>query len=253
MKHKALMAIVAIATLLLDQLTKWLVVTRMQPNQSWAPVPALANIFAITYTTNTGVAFGLFRDQGVVLVVIALSLLAVLALYHHYADSEQAPPQTLRPIIVVVATLVGGVESALGIAIAWIESALKIIINPMRAFVAARLPRCLTGSTPLDNFFKRLTQALLGVAQRDWLPDATLGLVVAGALGNVIDRLRFGGQVIDFIDFKHWPVFNVADSAIVISMVLLSLLLWSQAVTESQARPAGQHESSSALHLPPEA
>lgn len=241
------MAVVAIATLALDQLTKWLVVTRMQPNQSWAPVAALANVFAITYTTNTGVAFGLFRDQGLVLVIIALTLLAALALYHYYADSKQAPPQALRPILVVVATLVGVVESALGTAIAWIEPAIKIVIKPIRTLVAARPARA-----PLNNFFERLTQALLSVARRDWLPDATLGLVAAGALGNIIDRLRYDGHVIDFIAFKHWPVFNIADSAIVISMALLSLLLWSQAVAESQAHSAVQSESSSALQSPPE-
>jgi signal peptidase II len=51
-----------------------------------------------------------------------------------------------------------------------------------------------------------------------------LGLVVGGALGNVIDRARFGA-VIDFLDFHalgwHWPAFNVADSAICIGAALL--------------------------------
>ena len=59
------------------------------------------------------------------------------------------------------------------------------------------------------------------------LPFA-LTLVLGGALGNVIDRLRFGA-VIDFLDFHaagwHWPAFNVADSAIVIGVLLL---LWQQ-------------------------
>jgi len=53
-------------------------------------------------------------------------------------------------------------------------------------------------------------------------------LVLGGALGNVIDRLRFGA-VVDFLDFHvagwHWPAFNVADSAITIGVVLL---LWQQ-------------------------
>ena len=53
-----------------------------------------------------------------------------------------------------------------------------------------------------------------------------LALILGGALGNLIDRLRFG-QVVDFLDFHaagwHWPAFNVADSAICIGIALLFL------------------------------
>jgi signal peptidase II len=53
---------------------------------------------------------------------------------------------------------------------------------------------------------------------------AALGLIVGGAIGNVVDRLHYG-HVVDFIDFHvndwHWPVFNVADSAITVGVVLL--------------------------------
>jgi signal peptidase II len=55
---------------------------------------------------------------------------------------------------------------------------------------------------------------------------AGLALILGGALGNLIDRLRFG-QVVDFLDFHaagwHWPAFNVADSAITIGAALLIL------------------------------
>jgi len=55
---------------------------------------------------------------------------------------------------------------------------------------------------------------------------AGLALILGGALGNLIDRLRFG-QVVDFLDFHaagwHWPAFNVADSAITAGAVLLIL------------------------------
>ena len=51
-----------------------------------------------------------------------------------------------------------------------------------------------------------------------------LGLVIGGALGNVIDRIRFGA-VVDFLDFHiaqyHWPAFNVADAAICVGAGLL--------------------------------
>ncbi|MGH8692430.1 MAG: signal peptidase II [Burkholderiales bacterium] len=53
-----------------------------------------------------------------------------------------------------------------------------------------------------------------------------LALILGGAIGNVIDRLRFG-HVVDFLDFHalgwHWPAFNVADSAITVGAVLLIL------------------------------
>ncbi len=53
-----------------------------------------------------------------------------------------------------------------------------------------------------------------------------LALVLGGALGNVIDRIRFG-HVVDFLDVYyrswHWPTFNVADSAITVGAVLLVL------------------------------
>ena len=55
-----------------------------------------------------------------------------------------------------------------------------------------------------------------------------LSLILGGALGNVIDRLRFGA-VVDFLDFHaagwHWPAFNVADSAITLGV---ALMLWHQ-------------------------
>jgi signal peptidase II len=64
-----------------------------------------------------------------------------------------------------------------------------------------------------------------------------LWLVLAGAVGNIIDRLRFGA-VVDFLDFHafgyHWPAFNVADSAIVIGacLILLDSLWLSQGTTK---------------------
>ncbi|WP_066638870.1 signal peptidase II [Desulfolucanica intricata] len=49
-----------------------------------------------------------------------------------------------------------------------------------------------------------------------------LGLIMGGAIGNLIDRIRIG-RVIDFLDFRIWPVFNIADTAIVIGVGLLIL------------------------------
>jgi signal peptidase II len=58
-----------------------------------------------------------------------------------------------------------------------------------------------------------------------WLPGVALGLIMGGAVGNAIDRVRLGA-VVDFLDFTNlgfpW-VFNVADSAITVGVVLLLL------------------------------
>jgi len=51
-----------------------------------------------------------------------------------------------------------------------------------------------------------------------------LGLILGGALGNFIDRLRFG-FVIDFLDFRIWPVFNLADSGVCIGGILMVFFL----------------------------
>ena len=52
-------------------------------------------------------------------------------------------------------------------------------------------------------------------------------LILAGIIGNLIDRL-FRGYVVDFIDFKIWPVFNFADSFIVIGVIGMVFLLWNE-------------------------
>lgn len=51
-----------------------------------------------------------------------------------------------------------------------------------------------------------------------------LALILGGAVGNLIDRLRFG-YVVDFIDLRFWPVFNVADSCITIGAVILFFVI----------------------------
>ncbi len=87
------------------------------------------------------------------------------------------------------------------------------------------------GSTGID------AQILMGLAlvisvaflvwlwrSSSWFQGIAIALVIGGALGNVIDRARFGA-VADFLDFHiaglHWPAFNIADSAIVIGIGLL--------------------------------
>lgn len=55
--------------------------------------------------------------------------------------------------------------------------------------------------------------------QKTWWHKVALGFLIGGALGNFIDRV-FRGYVIDFLDFQFWPVFNVADAAITVAIIL---------------------------------
>jgi signal peptidase II len=61
------------------------------------------------------------------------------------------------------------------------------------------------------------------------LAAVAVGLVVGGAAGNILDRLFrsgdgfLGGRVVDFVDLQWWPIFNVADAAVVIGGILLLL------------------------------
>jgi signal peptidase II len=59
------------------------------------------------------------------------------------------------------------------------------------------------------------------IFKKDSFMYVPLTLVFGGAVGNLIDRVRIDGRVIDFIDFRIWPVFNFADSAIVCGMLIL--------------------------------
>lgn len=72
---------------------------------------------------------------------------------------------------------------------------------------------------------------ILGVGFRTYCMSwaITLGLLLGGALGNLADRLfrppaPFRGHVVDWIQLPHWPVFNLADSAIVCGGVLAVIL-----------------------------
>ena len=62
----------------------------------------------------------------------------------------------------------------------------------------------------------------LRTAPRHWTNPWGIGLILGGALGNWVDRIRVGA-VIDFLDFQIWPVFNFADTAITIGVGLFFL------------------------------
>ena len=79
-------------------------------------------------------------------------------------------------------------------------------------------------------------------AGSNWLASVALGLLFGGAIGNLADRIRLG-YVVDFVDFGYhsnwWPVFNVADSAIVVGVALLALNALSTPTPSEETTRAG--------------
>ena len=97
---------------------------------------------------------------------------------------------------------------------------------------------------------------LVRAHERDHLRITALVLVIAGALGNLIDRVRWDRGVVDFIGpidlgFMHWPIFNVADMAISRGAVLLALSFWQEERALKKAREkAGSDGASEAMTDP---
>lgn len=149
-KYKILLSLF-VFTLILDQWTKHLVVSRFRWGES---LSVIESYFNITYVRNKGAAFGFLNSA---------------------PDSFREPFFYLVPVVVL-----------LGIGI----------------------------------FFWRLKD------QERWVITA-LSLIFSGAVGNLIDRIRFG-YVVDFLDFHwknlwHYWAFNVADSCIVIGVAMIFL------------------------------
>jgi signal peptidase II len=78
------------------------------------------------------------------------------------------------------------------------------------------------------------------VQNNDWTLRVAMSMQLAGAAGNLIDRLRFDGKVTDFVSVGTFPVFNVADASISIGTVILLLGVYLQ---ERAAQKAGILES----------
>lgn len=81
---------------------------------------------------------------------------------------------------------------------------------------------------------------LRSVPDKDRWQIFALSSIFGGAIGNYIDRIRFR-YVIDFLDFHYhekysWPAFNIADSAIVLGVIILTILMWTE--RKSATKPA---------------
>lgn len=144
--------LIAIAIVLLDQLTKALIVRNIPLNHS---VPVIPGFFSLTHVLNRGAAFSMFANSS-----------------------------------------------------AWAPNALIVFSCIVLVAIFTALWRGTQGFTATN---------------------LALSLIMGGAMGNLIDRLRLG-SVVDFLAFRlgsyYWPDFNAADSAIVIGSLLLVVELF---------------------------
>jgi len=121
-----------------------------------------------------------------------------------------------------------------GVPVVLIESfiALTLVMNPGLAFgLLAGIPaswRWVVGLLSLVALVVLLRMALRILPSGGWREQSAIGLIFGGAVGNLIDRTRFGA-VVDFVDVYyrdwHWPAFNVADSAITVGVAVLALVV----------------------------
>ncbi len=84
-----------------------------------------------------------------------------------------------------------------------------------------------------------LIVSVIKIKGHELILKIAFSLILGGATGNLVDRIRFG-YVIDFLDFRIWPVFNVADSAITIGAGLLIVYLFKMRNLKSRARSESQ-------------
>jgi signal peptidase II len=109
---------------------------------------------------------------------------------------------------------------------------LTLVMNPGLAFgLLGTVPlgwRWVVAGLSLAALAVLARVALRVLPEGKGLDHVAVGLIFGGAVGNLIDRLRFGA-VVDFVDLHvkgyHWPAFNVADSSITIGVALLALRL----------------------------
>ncbi len=147
-----------------------------------------------------------------------------------------------------------------GVALAWLivdmvskAWALRTLYAGERALIPGvlwlnlvRNPGAAFGLFPRGQvFFVAMTLLLVGVGiwaplvmtgKRFTIGHVGLGLLVGGGVGNLFDRVFRAGLVVDFIDFRFWPVFNLADTGIVVGtgLVLIYLLV---TILRSDATP----------------
>jgi len=146
-KEYWLLFTIAGVIIIFDQITKAVVRANIPFGGRWMPLEWLAPYFRFVYWHNTGAAFGLFQQGGLIFGSLAVIISIFIIIYYPQIPKEEK---------------------------------------------------------------------LMRVA---------LAMQMGGALGNLIDRVRFG-PVTDFISIGEFPVFNIADSSISVGIAILILALW---------------------------
>ena len=154
-KQYGLLFIVVAVIIIIDQVTKAIVRANIPFGGQWMPVEWLAPFFRFVHWNNTGAAFGLFQNGGLVFGILA------------------------------------------------------VIVSGVIIYFFPQIPR--------ENTWMRIA----------------LAMQMAGALGNLIDRIWFG-PVTDFISVGSFAVFNIADSSITVGVAILILTLWLEERKEKQ-------------------
>ena len=90
---------------------------------------------------------------------------------------------------------------------------------------------------------------LRSIPKTAWRMRLSLGLFCGGALGNFVDRIFNNGAVIDFIDFRVFPIFNFADMFIIIGCALLVIEVFRMERQEKRAKQAGKVQQTQAEEL----
>ena len=144
-KKYTLIFSVSLIVVFLDQLTKFLIRKNFQLNES---IPIIKNILHLTYVTNTGSAFGVFKNLNWFFMLFSIAV--IIAIFYYLRKK---------------------------------------------------------------------------IYEKEKFLQLAVGLLLGGTIGNMIDRILYGA-VTDFLDFRIWPVFNISDSAVTISVILLIILLW---------------------------
>ena len=88
LRERAILIIVAIVVIFLDQLSKWLVETNLAIGESWAPSEVLAPLFQVVHTFNTGAAFGLFAGGGLIFAVVAVVVSIAILIFNHRLEGD---------------------------------------------------------------------------------------------------------------------------------------------------------------------
>jgi signal peptidase II len=151
----------------------------------------------------------LARGLAAAAAVVIIDQLSKVAVRGFFAGSPPGAQKAVAPFFNLVLTYNRGISFGLFNT----PGGMNVLLFPLLAAVIVIM---------LILWLRRVESPFLAVA---------IGLVIGGAVGNIIDRIRLGA-VVDFLDFHvdawHWPAFNVADSAIclgVAAMLLDGLLL----------------------------